>query len=51
LDVACLLMHWLADIRDGHGIRVALIIQYPALDVTGAIRRMGAHSRPCSCVR
>jgi hypothetical protein len=34
LDVGCLLMRRLADIRDRYGIRVALIIQYSALEVT-----------------
>jgi hypothetical protein len=33
LDVGCRLMHRLAAIRDRHGIRVALIIQYSALEV------------------
>jgi hypothetical protein len=52
LDVGCLLMRRLADIRDRHGIRVALIIQYSALEVaeqSAAWER--AHDEVPACAR
>jgi hypothetical protein len=52
LDVGCLLMRRLADIRDRQGIRAALIIQYSALEVAdqpAAWER--AHDQVRACAR